>query len=529
MICKKTIVYYTNEEVIFVLTIGDILTLELLPWYKNLTNMLLPKNRPIEYVSVNDLPLDDFIRTNEMVISIATPYIEDTVKMEEFISGLIDAKASLFLLATPSNSIVLSDRCIKLAENGKLPILMIPWEVRFADICETVLERLHEDYNESIEITKKVQRDILNGFLSGMDIRGAAEILSKGLNSNVSITDSEGNVIGGSSTISYGTRIALESNGHLYGNLFIDCLKTQKWIDLIRHTLAPVLSLWFYREEIIETTQSMAKDELIWSLANGKDPNSEKIQRTAKLMHLHLNRTYVCIVGRMQLEGKMSNEWQKNWLDTNITSIKNAFEKYAERLGKKIMVTHNNNIIITYLEVSNSGGKDQVSKFLGMIETHFKSVFKKLYFSWGISEIKEGSTDYRNYYLHAKLAEELCSNDMRLTKRYYFENTLIYNMMSILSSDEDFMKYAYDIIAPVIEYDKTKSVKLIDTLRVFLSCKNISKTARILNRHRQTLLYQLEKIEDLTGMSLKNNDEVFLLETSMRLQVPFYFEDDIVS
>ena len=95
--------------------------------------------------------------------------------------------------------------------------------------------------------------------------------------------------------------------------------------------------------------------------------------------------------------------------------------------------------------------------------------------------------------------------------------------MSILSSDEDFMKYAYDIIAPVIEYDKTKSVKLIDTLRVFLSCKNISKTARILNRHRQTLLYQLEKIEDLTGMSLKNNDEVFLLETSMRLQVPFYF------
>lgn len=77
-----------------------------------------------------------------------------------------------------------------------------------------------------------------------------------------------------------------------------------------------------------------------------------------------------------------------------------------------------------------------------------------------------------------------------------------------------------------IEYDKTKSAKLVETLRVFLSCKNIAKTARRLNRHRQTLLYQLEKIEDLTGISLKNNDEVFLLEVCMRLQVPFYPAED---
>ena len=69
-------------------------------------------------------------------------------------------------------------------------------------------------------------------------------------------------------------------------------MKTQKSLDLLASTLSPLLSLWFYREEIIATTQSMAKEDLIWRLANGGDPGSEKIIRSAKLMDLHLGRTY---------------------------------------------------------------------------------------------------------------------------------------------------------------------------------------------------------------------------------------------
>ena len=53
-------------------TIKEFLGMDLIPWYKNLTSAQIPVERPIEHVSVNDLPLDDFIRKNEMVISIAT-------------------------------------------------------------------------------------------------------------------------------------------------------------------------------------------------------------------------------------------------------------------------------------------------------------------------------------------------------------------------------------------------------------------------------------------------------------------------
>ena len=143
------------------LTIKEFLELDLMPWYKNLTNAGIPENRPIEYVSVNDLPLDDFIRKNEMVISIATPYVKDEALMTEFIEGLIKAEASIFLLAIPSDTMSLSEANRQLAEEGGLPVLQIPWDVRFADICETVLNRVHDDYNEDVEKMKVLQGTIM--------------------------------------------------------------------------------------------------------------------------------------------------------------------------------------------------------------------------------------------------------------------------------------------------------------------------------------------------------------------------------
>lgn len=502
-------------------TIEEFLKLNIITRYKNLTGADIPGDRPIEYVSVNDLPLDDFIRKNEMVLSIATPYVKDESLMTQFIEGLIQAGASIFLLAIPGDDMSLSRENAELARSGDLPILMIPWDVRFADICEAVLDRLHDDYNKDVKKVENLQADMLKSFLNGADISSAARIISKSLGCDVSITDMSDNVVGGNPAAPETTRIALKSNGHLYGHLCLSDEKTRELLALLSNTLSPTLSLWFYRDEIIERTQSMARDDLIWSLVNGSDPSSEKILRTAKLMGLNLKRSYTCIVGRVRLDSHDSDEWRQNWIDSNINTVRNVFMKTAKSLGREAMVTYHNNAIIAYLEVSLSSGKDQVARFLDLAEEKLRAVSSRLTFSWGVSEIKEGTTDFRNYYLHAKLAEELCMNDIRLGKRYFYENTLIYNMMSILSSDEAFTESAYNILAPVVEYDKTRSTKLMDTLRAFLTYKNISEVSRKLDRHRQTLIYQLEKIEDLTGMSLKNHDEIFLLEVCMRLHVDF--------
>lgn len=510
------------------LTIRDFLSLDLVRGYRNLTGAPVPMHRPIEFVSVNDLPLDDFIRPNEMVISIATPYLKDDSLMMEFVEGLVQAKASIFLLADPDDDIVLTKNVASFAAEHELPILQIPWAIRFADIVETVLRKTGEDYDEFIEKINLIQQKLLQSFLDGTSLELAVKAISSTMNCTLVVTDSNEGILCGDGITKSMIQVPLKSGGHLYGYIYTDADIPDKDLPLLEESLSPILSLWFYRDEIIKLTQSQAKDDFIWSLINGSDPEGDDMKRAARVMDYYPNRSYVCIIGKIQPLGSTSDAWVEKWTDKYMHSICDDTAQIAMSSGHEIMVTRSDNAIVIFYEIISSG-REQIIQFLDRIERNLGKYPGRIHSSWGISEIKEGPTDFRNYYLHAKLAEELCENDDWLNQRYFYESTLIYNLMSVIASDETFVQNAYEILAPLIEYDKSKKLSLMEVLRVYLSCKSISETARKLDRHRQTLLYQLEKIEDLTGMSLKNNDDLFLLEVCMRLQVDFSaVEEDTV-
>lgn len=72
-------------------------------------------------------------------------------------------------------------------------------------------------------------------------------------------------------------------------------------------------------------------------------------------------------------------------------------------------------------------------------------------------------------------------------------------------------------IQPLVEYDQQRQMDLIGTFSAYNHYQgNVSQTARALNLHRQSLLYRLRKIESLTGLSLVDPDDLFLLELCVR-------------
>lgn len=495
-------------------TIKDFINLDLIPWAKNLTEQSPNMNRKIEYISVNDLPLDDFIRKNEAVITIATPYANDPALMLEFMKGLVDAKASIFILAIPSDEITLAEECKKYATENGLAVYQIPWIVRFADIIETVLEKL---YHDNLDIFKELQTELLVAFLNNKDINAASNIISKTLSCDTAITHIDNTVIGNSRILDDMDKIPLETDKVAYGYLYFNARLTGKSTSILRHTLSPLLSLWFYRDELIEVTQRAAKDDFILNLACGSNPDSDEAIRTAELMNLQINIPYACIVGRISLKNQYRKEDSEHWISSNIIQIQSQIISIAKSLSYRIMITHDHNMLIIYFANQFSSGKTKISAFLDTVEDKLSALFRNIKFSWGISEIKDTPTNYHNYYLHAKLAEELCSNDLKLSNRYFYENTLIYTMMSILYADTEFVSDSYDMLVSILEYNKNGSQELMETLKVYLTTRNISETAKMMDRHRQTVIYRISKIEELTGLSLKNPDDLFLLETAVRL------------
>ena len=66
-------------------------------------------------------------------------------------------------------------------------------------------------------------------------------------------------------------------------------------------------------------------------------------------------------------------------------------------------------------------------------------------------------------------------------------------------------EYEKDVIHKLIEYDENVENYMLDTIiAYFENMYNISKTAEALYIHRNTLIYRLNKIEELTGKSMKD-------------------------
>ena len=87
------------------------------------------------------------------------------------------------------------------------------------------------------------------------------------------------------------------------------------------------------------------------------------------------------------------------------------------------------------------------------------------------------------------------------------------------------MEYFYhNQLDVLIEHDNKNNTDFLSTLKVYLECfNNISKTAKILVIHRNTLLYRITKIEDILGCSL--TDPSVCIELLLALVIKNYLDN----
>ena len=73
-------------------------------------------------------------------------------------------------------------------------------------------------------------------------------------------------------------------------------------------------------------------------------------------------------------------------------------------------------------------------------------------------------------------------------------------------------------LGPVREYDERRQAGLVDTLRAYIDADfSITRAAREMHLHSNTLLYRLKRVRELTGRDPRNARDVVFLALSLRL------------
>ena len=99
-----------------------------------------------------------------------------------------------------------------------------------------------------------------------------------------------------------------------------------------------------------------------------------------------------------------------------------------------------------------------------------------------------------------------------------FEEYSISIMLRHFSETEDLTRYIHPAVLLLKDYDEKYKSKLLPTVYVYLSNScNIKKTAEALFLHRNSVIYRLRKVEEISGLMLNDPDTQFTLRMSFHL------------
>lgn len=83
-----------------------------------------------------------------------------------------------------------------------------------------------------------------------------------------------------------------------------------------------------------------------------------------------------------------------------------------------------------------------------------------------------------------------------------------------------------DILAPLKEYDNAHGTDLVHTLYVYvLQTGNVTETSEMLFLHRNSVLYRLQRAEEVSGIKIRNAQTRRLLFTAFALTDPSFLSN----
>ena len=139
----------------------------------------------------------------------------------------------------------------------------------------------------------------------------------------------------------------------------------------------------------------------------------------------------------------------------------------------------------------------------------------------GISRPCEGLTDLREAYREAKDAVSIAYELGDHEQTTFYGDLKLYQLLLSLKERnlEQLGRFYEDTLGPLVEHDERKQSDLIRTLNGFFRANgNLAQAAKDLDVHRNTLVYRLDRISELTDLDMNDSDNRLILHLALKLE-----------
>ena len=129
------------------------------------------------------------------------------------------------------------------------------------------------------------------------------------------------------------------------------------------------------------------------------------------------------------------------------------------------------------------------------------------------------------YSLDALYGVSLEARDaLRIGRRVHGDGLLVryaelglYRVLHVLRDSPELRSFYEQTLGPLTEYDRRTGQNLIETLEAYFECHgNLSQTAQKLHHHRNSLLYRIGRIQEISGLDLEDSEARLSLQVALK-------------
>ena len=499
------------------ITIGDLLEKGILPDAEVLFAPLGFQSRPVSLTStqsIYELPVENFIKEHELVFCSSIGTEEEEAAYCDFITQMRQAGASAIVMAFQHGDYRPSAQLLAHAETLQMPLFVIPWEQRFLEIQMCITAKIRESKER---VFAQLQTMLFNLYFDEKTLKDAAETIEDSLGASVQITNLNKKVLAESREASWSgvpREVAITLNETPVGCLLLYTQRpeTLPEVETISRYIGFPLAMWFLQKNVEERTIARLKNDFIWNLANDRTVSREERAYQSRQLNLDLSCGYTCLLlGLLQDGDEDSHAYTRSSAHDFAEKL---LEETADHMGLRLMYSSYSSDIILYLE-HRKDMHGALERFIEAVQPKLREQVPDGKIFWGVSESVEGPVDFAALHQHAKQALSYARRSKKSSYYFSYHDTKEARITSLLTEDAALYREAMEVIGRLSDYS---DMDLFGTLRAYINCNyNVSLTARQLYIHRQSLLYRLNKVEELTGMSLHNHRDLFLLEIYARI------------
>ena len=271
---------------------------------------------------------------------------------------------------------------------------------------------------------------------------------------------------------------------------------------------ALVCAVELAKRRAVEAAEQRLKGDFFDMILTAGPTEEPALTRRAREMGYELNRQHV--VALIGLAGDTSRSW---------TQIAGGLRTSLMDAGIQIFFCpHEGNLAI----LCSANDAD----LLKSLDQHIQTARKRLVeispgtrLAAGIGWPGTRLAGLRRSFAQAQEALTLAQTLFGGDRVLLFGDLGLYHLLCRLQSCDELDEFYKQTLAPLVEYDASHNTQLVPTLEAFFAHHgNASQTAESLYLHRNSLLYRLERIREISGLNLDDADDRFSLQLALKLR-----------